>query len=210
MSGYEDLRSLGVQFGPFDGPAPPSSMSWSRFDSKWSSTVTLLARELRMLEAEAVVCELDCDPRDIRNDGLPRANARMRSPAVRITFRSTWGPLRYETAEYRDWRDNLRAIALSMEALRAVDRYGVSKRGEQYQGWKALPASTDPADAIQTDAQALALIQRTVSDIYDADDVDGPFLHDAIREAIRRTHPDRGGNEDEFRKVMRAREILGG
>jgi hypothetical protein len=39
-----------------------------------------------------------------------------------------------------DWQHNVRAIALGLEALRKVDRYGITRRGEQYAGWKALPA----------------------------------------------------------------------
>lgn len=39
------------------------------------------------------------------------------------------------------WRHNVRSIALGLEALRAVDRFGISRRGEQYAGFRAaLPA----------------------------------------------------------------------
>ncbi len=192
MSGYHELRSLGVQFGPFDGDAPRGAYTWDRFDTPWGTTCDLLARELRNLDAKAIVCELDLTESDFRNDGIPRANARAFSPAVRITFTSKWGPLRYETAEFNTWQANVRAIALSMEALRKVDRYGVSKRGEQYTGWKQLPSSTDPADAIQTRAQAEALL----------DSFGGPVA------ALKVTHPDMGGDPDDFRRVIRAREIL--
>lgn len=38
------------------------------------------------------------------------------------------------------WRHNVRSIALGLEALRAVDRFGISRRGEQYAGFRgALP-----------------------------------------------------------------------
>jgi len=40
-----------------------------------------------------------------------------------------------------DWRHNVRSIALGLEALRAVDRYGISRRGEQYAGFRAALAS---------------------------------------------------------------------
>jgi hypothetical protein len=37
------------------------------------------------------------------------------------------------------WRDNLRAIALGLEALRAVNRYGITRGiGEQYAGFLQL------------------------------------------------------------------------
>lgn len=47
----------------------------------------------------------------------------------------------YATDACQDWRHNVRSIALGLEALRAVDRYGISRRGEQYAGFRgALPA----------------------------------------------------------------------
>jgi hypothetical protein len=80
------------------------------------------------------------------------------------------------------------------QALRKVDRYGVTKRGEQYTGWRALPASTDPADAIQTREQAHDYLdQRWGGD---------------VKKALMETHPDRGGDPDEFRRVVRAKELM--
>lgn len=193
MNGYQELRDLGVRFVPFDGIPSRGEGRSDRFDAPWSTTLRKLGTELRHLDAERIVCELGLEWTDFRNDGLPRANAIASSPAVRFTFESKWGPLRYETAEFSSWRANVRAIALSMEALRKVDRYGVSKHGEQYRGWKALPTGTDPADAIATREQAEALL-------------DG---YGGLTEAIRATHPDTGGDAAEFRKVIRARELLG-
>lgn len=194
MSGYQDLRDLGVQFGPFDGPAPRGANRYSQFSASWGMTVELLARELVMLDARAIVIELDIRTQDWRIDGLPRANAVANSPAVRVTFTSKWGPLRYETAEYQHWQDNVRAIAKSMEALRMVDRYGVSKRGEQYRGWKALPTGTDPADAIATPEIAREFLAQWGGD---------------WKAAVKDTHPDVGGDPTEYRKVLRARELVG-
>lgn len=205
MSGFEDLRNLGVQFGTFDGPVPPSAGQWSRFDSPWYATVDLLGRELRMLDAKAIVVEVDFSPGDFRLDVLPRSNARANSPAVRVTFTSKWGPLRYETSEYLDWRDNIRAIALSMEALRKVDRrYGVSKRGEQYRGWRQLTSGSTPEDSIVTREQALAVLHHAAGVEPGHED----SIESLVRRAVRRTHPDVGGSEEEFRKVTKAREVL--
>jgi hypothetical protein len=37
---------------------------------------------------------------------------------------------------------NSRSIGLELEALRAIDRYGITKQGEQYVGFKALPSGS--------------------------------------------------------------------
>ena len=65
MSGFQELRDLGVTFRPFDGPSPPQGGRSSPFTALWSETVALLARELRHLEAKQVVVELGLDERDL-------------------------------------------------------------------------------------------------------------------------------------------------
>lgn len=204
MSGYTDLLDLGVRFVPPDSPLPPPVGRSPQFSAPWGATVELLARELRELDAKGISVELDMEARMFRQDGLPRSNARSLSDGVRLSFTSRFGPLRYETNEFGQgaywrssldgWQHNVRAIALSLEALRKVDRYGVSKRGEQYRGWKALPTGTDPADAIATPEQARAFLAQ-----WDGD----------WKAAVKATHPDAGGDPTEFRKVTRARELLG-
>jgi hypothetical protein len=195
---WGDLARLGVRVRPFVGVLPPSGdgSPWA-FKASLSSTVDLLYRELRALEASGIIIELDIADSDIRLDGLPRANARLqRSEAIAVSFDSPHGPLRYVTNEYGRWEANLRSIALTLQALRAVDRYGTSKRGEQYRGFRAIPASTDPADQIATAEQARAVIEELGGG--------------SIREALRATHPDHGGDADDFRRVTKARQLLEG
>jgi hypothetical protein len=43
----------------------------------------------------------------------------------------------YATDACELWQHNVRSIALGLEALRAVDRYGITRRGEQYAGFRA-------------------------------------------------------------------------
>ncbi len=89
--------------------------------------------------------QIDIREQALRLDGGLRANARpVDFPGVRISFESKHGPLTYATDTHEFWQHNVRGIALGLQALRAVDRYGVTKRGEQYTGWKALPAGQAP------------------------------------------------------------------
>lgn len=191
---WNDLAYMGLTVRPFDGPLPPLAYRRSLFDTPLRRTLVLLTREMENLGAQKIIIEMDVQPRDIRLDGFPRANARIDKPAVRISFQSKHGPLSYATGEYDDWQDNLRAIALSLEALRSVDRYGVSKRGEQYRGWAQIPMST--SDPFNGDTSAAARFLEE---------------HGGYRAAARLYHPDNPdtGDEDVMRKLNAAKDLVG-
>lgn len=171
------------------------------FFSTWEKTQRLLDRELAALGAEDVVFQLDMPERDIRQDGYPRANARPASPAVIVSFKSRHGWLRYQCDAFEGgaegWQDNVRAIALGLEALRQVERYGITKRGEQYTGWKALPEST----LSQREAEAFI---RDTSRVHASVD-----LTTAYRLATKELHPDKGGSREGWDKLQRAKVVLG-
>lgn len=79
-----------------------------------------------------------------RLDGRPRAHAVAEHPGVIFSLDSKHGHLSYPCDTFTTWQDNLRAIALALEALRKVDRYGVTKRGEQYRGFLAIERPRHP------------------------------------------------------------------
>lgn len=188
-------------------PTPASDrQSGHAFKAGWQSTLSLLEHELRQIDARDVVIEIDVEERDIRNDGWPRADARPRSVGVVLSFRHPEiGPLRYPCDRFGTWQANLRAIALALEALRKVDRYGVTRRGEQYTGWKALPASTQP---VMTTEQAAHRVAKYSG--YLAGEIvrDAEIARNAIRQAQAETHPDRGGSADAFALIGEAKRIL--
>ena len=122
----------------WSGPQCPRRWPSSRFKAKWDSTLELLGRETDLLDASVVVLQLDVIEGDIRRDGMLRASAKVGFPGVRVSFDSKHGPLTYATDRYEQlysddmpgWQANVRAVALALEALRAVDRYGISSSGE--------------------------------------------------------------------------------
>ena len=55
----------------------------------------------------------------------------------------------------------------------------------------------------------LLVALRILQDILDDGSAGaGAHTRDAIREALKRSHPDTGGSDEAFRRVQRAREIL--
>lgn len=140
----------------------------SRFSAKWGSTLEILGREVDALKGADVVIETDVEERDLKLNGELRANARPSSSAVVVAFESKHGPLLYRCDRFytqwsdqgAEWQHNVRAIALTLEALRAVDRYGATETGQQYQGFKALPAGRAMPASHMTRTAAAELLER--------------------------------------------------
>lgn len=210
MSFYD----LDATFRPIDKwPGEETSeRQYSRFKATWSDTVELLGRELRALDAADILCLMALRERDIRLDGYPRANAKPGHPGIVLAFDSRYGPLKYACDTFTDWQDNVRAIALGLEALRKVDRYGITKRGEQYTGWKALPGGPAVSSTMNiSDAATFVSMHSSV---------DGRRLNPsavlnkrsayalAKRQAIRALHPDAGGNAEDYQVLTDAIRAL--
>ena len=181
------------------------------FRAPWGRSVKTLADELRRVRAKDCVLQVEIEERYFRLDGLPRVDARATGPGVVLSFtHPTAGPLMYPCDRFDSWQDNVHALALSLEALRAVDRYGVTKNAEQYRGWKSLPASTDgPMDRDEA-VRVIAAESGLTDDGNLARDIanDRTIRNEAIRAALKKTHPDTGGNNDAFHRVQRARKAL--
>lgn len=191
----------------------------SPFRASYTDTLELLQVELRHLKARRCVIQLALREGDIRLDGLPRADARPPShPGVIIAFDSKHGPLKYATDQYdgrgpEGWKANLRAIALGLQALRAVDRYGITRKGEQYTGWKAIESgramgagmSVEEAAAFLAEQACIATGEPTQCNAADVMTDRGAW---AYRTAAKVLHPDAGGDPALFGRLTDARRVL--
>jgi hypothetical protein len=192
----------------------------SRFTVTWSDCLELLERELGFLDATDLVIECDVREQDLRLDGMIRSNARAASPAVRVAFESNVGPLTYATDAFRrpswrrggmqeDWQHNVYAIALSLEALRKVDRYGVTKRGEQYAGFKAIGAGRAMPSSHMTAEDALRVVHELTGFRLEGDPL-AETTQRAYRAARAAVHPDRhDGDRTLWDQVEQAAAVLG-
>lgn len=164
-------------------------------ETSYGDTLELLDRELRMLSAQDVILETAHRQEDLSLSGTIRGNAREpEHPGVIISFESRFGALRYYTDMFWGWRNNLRAIALGLEALRKVERYGIATRGEQYQGYKRLPpgfrAATD-GQLVMTDTRAREVIAAAAGMHKSAlVTAEMETIAAIYRMAAKRTHPD--------------------
>jgi hypothetical protein len=179
------------------------------FKASWSKTIALLARELYQIGARDVIVELNVNERDIRNDGWIRSTARPITQGVIISFTSkkTGGAVRFPCDAFDDWQDNVRAIALGLEALRKVDRYGITQRHEQFAGYRALPSTTGTTMSVQAARAVIAKHSGYKVEALQGDDEDR--IRTAVRSAIHQTHPDRnGGDRTQYDVVETAKRVL--
>lgn len=177
----------------------------AKFTASWSDTKARLETELRQLGTTGpVAMRLDVTEQDILRDGVRlRASARPATARVAISFESRHGPLTYATDAYDSWQDNVRAIALSLEALRAVNRYGVSHAGEQYTGWRAIEG---PRPGFASRAAAIAWLRAQP----DLGDTDAMQASDLLRRAARVMHPDVDADRSRWDRLESARRVLNG
>lgn len=183
----------------------------SQFDSSLSSTLEVLRRELRYLGARGVVLQIALQEKDFRIDGYPRATARPDHPGIIISFASSnVGDQSYPCDTYQSWQDNLRAVALALEALRKVERYGVDKRGARYAGFKALPSGI-VLPPLMSREEAAEVIASHTNEWYSAGQIlaSDEMRDAAIKRAKVATAPDRhDGNRDQWDRVDRAVQVL--
>lgn len=122
-------------------PRPTKGLKFlrSQFRSSYPKTLNYLERELNYLKAHSVTVQAGFPSDRIRNDGWPYSSARPEHPAVVLHFMRGKELFSFRSLKFASFEENLRAIGLTMEALRSVDRYGVVE-GEQYQGFKQIAA----------------------------------------------------------------------
>jgi len=180
------------------------------FRAGLTDTLKILDREIYNLadtgeQQDSAELLVAMSPANFRLDGRPRADARPEHPGVIFSMEARVGRLSYPCDTFTDWQDNLRAIALALEALRKVDRYGVTKRGEQYRGFLAIEATAAPA-GWATAEQALGFLIDVAYRSETFTRADQPSR--ILRAAQRVSHPDAGGDPSEFQRVSLAEAKL--
>ena len=170
----------------------------SQFSANWSATLDLLDRETFHLgdgrRHPDSVLQIALRERDFRiTDGMPRANSVPSHPGVILSIESAKGPLSFPCDKFDRWQDNLRAIALGLEALRKVDRYGITPGDEQYQGWRAIEAK--PANGFPNAAEALAFLANSAAWDRPPDPAESAAIY---RRARAEAHPDRNSGAREL------------
>lgn len=142
----------------------------------------------------------------LRRDGLPYANTRSpEDPGIAVYwYDRASGQQRCIACDRWDKAiDNLRAIELSLEAMRGLDRWGSSQIvGRAFAGFSALPPSGDDWRSVLGFPSNFptTVFQRGGSVALGAVDE----VKKRYRELASRAHPDIGGSEHEMVRLNQA------
>ena len=211
---------MDVRFRPYSWVGertPPDKKRRAPYSTSWTRTLEKLEDELRKLRASEIIIEAGFSEDDIRLDGWPRANAKPPPyPGVKVSFNQPGvGRVEYPCDSCQHWQDNIHSIALGLEALRAVERYGITGRMQQYTGFRALPAGNGRTPSTRSEAAAWIADQIAHRDPERQSKIRNILLADAteakrevIREAQKKLHPDQGGSAELFHKLEDARRVL--
>lgn len=156
----------------------------------WNQCIDDLKRELKLLGATREVISTN---QPIRRDGLPYAQARnIEDPGVAVYFFLDSVSICLPCDRFRNLVENLRAVVLHVEAMRAMERYGVGTTKQAFAGYKALPqtAGEEPWQ------QVLGL-----RDDATIDQIRRAHIHLAQTE-----HPDMGGSAERMARINTARD----
>lgn len=156
-----------------------------RFHVAFAKSRDLLLKEIRLLGG--------CDPIlssniPLRRDGLPYANTTQSDdPGVAVYFKYKDKAMCFASDSYRKVEDNMRALALTIAAIRGMERWGASDMMERaFTGFIALPAP-------------MAFDWRDVLGIQT--DADWTDVEEAYKRARSAAHPDKGGSPEAFQRV---------
>lgn len=147
-----------------------------------------LTKELNLLRARDLVIETD---NRISLSGDPYSRSQKSDKGVVVRFTLPTGKQIVMCCDAWDQQaHNLRAIAYTIEAKRATERWGCATQEEEYAGYAALPASV-----------AVATVRPLHEVLGISSSADSGLYRVAFREWAKKNHPDVGGDSDTFVRV---------
>ena len=157
----------------------------------WSVALSRLTRQLQLFGVDAFVLSTN---QPLRNDGLPYAQTRsIEDTGAAVYFRLKGAQICLPCDRWLAIGENVRAITLHIQSVRAQGRYGVGTVEQAFAGYKALPSQAGEGEPWTTvlDLPITATREQIVA---------------AHRIAALAAHPDRGGSADQMARINVARD----
>lgn len=172
-----------------------------------------LCDQLRQVGAKDVELAVHTEERVIRRfrrtfDGWPKTDIPVIGPGVILRFSRRDKDMEFRCDQYKDWQHNLRGISLTLEALRAVRRYGATQHDEQYRGYeRQIPAASPLTTIVEELEVARKIVALAGGDIHEvANDRDAFGV--AFRQASAKVISQYGADSEELRAFNASCDIL--
>lgn len=126
----------------------------------------------------------------LTKDGLPYAkHAQPADPGVAVYFKWNGKPMSLACDKWRTVIENIRALQLTVEAMRGIDRWGSSELMERsFTGFTALPAP-DQQSNVRTWKAVLGFHELTTPTLT--------MVKEKRNELVRKYHPDFGSDRSQ-------------
>lgn len=172
-----------------DQPKRAAFLTKSIFDARIE-----LATELRRLGAKDI--EITSNAEITKSGEIASRQRYLSDPGVAVYFTLNGATRCIPCDRWDNLADNLHAIALSVDAIRGLARWGAKQMVETaFAGFAALPPSTSDEPRYWWDV--LGVDQNASRAEIDA----------AYRRRVKETHPDGGGSDNDFIELTEAYSV---
>jgi hypothetical protein len=162
------------------------------FDTAEERVKRDLENQLYLMHATDIVVTTNSE---LRRDGRPYANQRIEDMGVAVYFKRKGHDQVIACDRWNSIRDNLQAIAKTIEALRGITRWGTGEMVDAaYAGFTAIPANASAGIRRRPWYEVLGVSPDAPREVVEA----------AGKAMQRKTHPDAGGSDTAFNEVQDA------
>jgi hypothetical protein len=131
----------------------------------------------------------------VRISGTPDRTRQPGTPGVAVYFERHGKSLCIPCDKFSSVRDNIRAVGLTLESIRRMERYGTSQTVEAaMSGFTAIPATAGPSVGPRAWHDVLGV----------APDSPASVIRAAYKAKALDAHPDRGGSQDAWLELQQA------
>ncbi len=165
----------------------------ARFDTSFANSRDAIIREIKLLGGKNPIISTNIP---LKRDGLPYATYKQPDDAgVSVYFTYEKEQVVFACDKWKQIHDNMQAIRKAIEAVRGLDRWGVSEMLKRaFSGFKALP---EQASKNESSWWEILEVSPTAG-------VDG--IRSAWKSKIKIHHPDNGGTHEMFIVIQKAYE----
>ncbi|MFB6113614.1 MAG: DnaJ domain-containing protein [Halodesulfurarchaeum sp.] len=167
------------------------------FEVSRREAIEHILEQLRKMDATDKQIDTAADHQS-RNPNLPYSEAKTDDPGIVVRYKLDGTPHIVAMDKWTRLRDNARAVGLTLEAKRALTRYGVESIESEFSTHR-LPPGDDDAMVSGPPPHEILEVDPDASD---------EVIEAAARQKKREHHPDAGGDEQAFKRVVEAEEAM--